>query len=80
MDAIRVINDKGIRPWWVSIPFQGLGVPDPGYFPASSFKTEKRCYHGFAVRACRDEFFENTPSARKETFDSMVKARANKLG
>ena len=79
MDAIKVINDKGERPWWGSVKFEGLGMPDSGYFPASSFKTEKRVYHGFAVRWCRDEWFRNTPGARKETHDSVREARMKKL-
>lgn len=79
MDAIRVLNDKGERPWWASIEFEGLGMPSPDYYPASSFKTVTRVYHGFAIRSCRDEWVASNPGARKEPRDEVIKARANKL-
>jgi len=65
MIAVKILNDSGERPYWLSIPKDG---PEPvsGYYPCSSFVADGRVFYGFLIREHRDSLFERWDHARKE--------------
>jgi len=65
MTALKILNDDGSRPYWLSIPRNG---PEPvaGYYPCSVFTAEGRVYYGFMFREHRDQLHERWDHARKE--------------
>ena len=65
MTALKILNDHGERPYWVSIPKDGA-EPVAGFFPCSSFVADGRVYYGFLLREHRDAVFERWDHARKE--------------
>lgn len=65
MAANRILNDSGDRPYWLSIPKEGV-EPVAGFLPCNTFTSDGRVYYGFAFREHRDILCDRWDNARKE--------------
>lgn len=72
--AQKILNDCKERPYWLSIPQEGVD-PVAHFYPCSHFRAKGRVYYGFLFREHREMVVANWPKARREYFHNVVAAR-----
>lgn len=81
MYAGKLLNDRGDRPYWLSIPHSQGVEPVAHFYPCNCFRKDGRAYYGFMFQEHRDMLFaewRESKSARKELLCNITQLRSRK--